>query len=213
MIDTREALLEAGVRLYGAMASDLLRGLSAGNVAKEAGFHRQTFYRYWETQSEYVQDLMRHVLGAEQAPVADGAGELVGPQTPTDLDTFVRGLAVRDFALVAQDPRVALRIGLLVMDALSTEPLADQMQTYYDASVEGLVESYEALFAALDLEPADPATTRDLVRVVQAVLVGLVLQAKAGDDEPHAAVLYEWAARALIEGFTSPAGRSERASG
>jgi AcrR family transcriptional regulator len=213
MSDTRTALLEAGVRLYGSMANELLRGLSAGSVAGEAGYHRQTFYRYWETQSEYVQDLIRHVLGTDMTPVADGAAVLADRRRPTDLEPFVKDLAEHDFVRVAEDPGAMMRIGLLMMDALKEEALHELAQEFYDTTIARLSQSYEELFEAVDREPAEPATTRDVVRVVQALLVGLVLQSKAADDDPHAGVLFEWGALAVLEGLTDPAEGTGSATG
>ena len=204
MTDTREALLEAGVRLYSSMAGELLKGLSAGNVAKEAGFHRQTFYRYWETQSEYVQDLLRHVLGTAEAPVADGATALADRRPPGDIEDFVREVAEHDFVRVAQDARAAMRVGLVAMDALNQPPLADLMQDFYDTTMARLAPGYEALFDHLDRRPVVELTTRDLVRLVQALLLGLVIQAKAADDDPHPAVLFEAATVALLTALTEP---------
>ncbi len=213
MTDTRGALLDAGVRLYSSMAGELLKGISAGSVAREAGFHRQTFYRYWETQSEYVQDLLRHVLATDTAPVADGATELADRRPPRDLEDFVQDVAEHDFVSVAEDPRAAMRVGLLATDALNQPPLAELMQEFYDTTVGRLTDGYESLLDGVDRRPAGAVSTRDLVRIVQALLLGLVIQAKAGDDEPHPAVLFEWAAVALLTGLTEPATAEGSATG
>ena len=44
---TREQLLDAGIRLFREGRATILRSLTAGVVASEAGYHRQTFYRHW----------------------------------------------------------------------------------------------------------------------------------------------------------------------
>ena len=214
MTDTRSALLDAGVRLYGSNASELLRGLSAGAIAQEAGFHRQTFYRYWETQAEYVQDLMRHVLGTSGSPVADGVTEL--PQRcpePVDLDAFARDLAHHDFVRVLEDPRVMMRVGLLVMQALDTAPLTGLLEDYYETTLDRVTAGYDELLAVLGREPLEGTTTRDLARTMQALLLGLVLQAKSADDDPHASVLLERATATLLAGLTQPIADDESAAG
>jgi AcrR family transcriptional regulator len=212
MRDTREAMLEAGIRLYSSRADELLRGLSAGTVAKEAGFHRQTFYRYWDTHAEYVQDLVRHVLDRDAEPVADGATTLPPPR-PADLESFARELAHHDFLRVLEDPRVMLRIGLIVMQAHDRGAPRELAQEYYDSLISQVAEGYESLLEATDRVPAAGMTTRDLARILQALVLGLVLQAKSGEDDPHASVLLERAITALLTTLTEPADTDAAAAG
>ncbi|HYF45142.1 MAG TPA: TetR/AcrR family transcriptional regulator [Acidimicrobiales bacterium] len=205
MRDTRAELLDAGVRLYGSMAAELLRGLTAGAVAKEAGFHRQTFYRYWETQGQYVQELLRHVLGTEATPTADGATQLAQRQPPADLEAFVRDLIAHDFARLVEDHGSRMRISLLVTDALQQPPFDDLLHEFYETSLQRLLPAYEELLAGLGREPVAPVTTRELVRILQALLVGMVLQSNAAaDDEPRPSALLEWGVLTLLEGLTEP---------
>jgi AcrR family transcriptional regulator len=203
-------MLEAGVRLYSSRADELLRGLSAGTVAKEAGFHRQTFYRYWDTHAEYVQDLVRHALDRDAAPVADGATTL---PPPTDLESFARDLAHHDFLSVLQDQGVMLRIGLIVMQAHDDAATRGLAQDYYDSLIGQVAEGYEELLAATERVPVEGTTTRDLARILQALVLGLVLQAKSAEDEPHASVLLERAITALLTTLTEPDEGSASATG
>jgi len=213
MTETREAMLEAGVRLYGTLAGDLLRGMTAGSVAQEAGFHRQTFYRYWDTQAEFTQDLIRHVLSPPSTPVADGVSVIPESEGgPVDLATFARDVAHHDFARVVDDRRVAMRIGLNVMEALTSPALAALAERYYEASISKLADAYDEALAGMGLEPAPPLTSRDLARMIQGLLLGLVLQAKVARDDPHAGELLERAVAALLEGLTRPVGVSSSAA-
>jgi len=81
MPETKVAMLDAGVRLFSAQAGELLKGLTAGTVAQEAGFHRQTSYRYRDTHAEYVQDLVRHLMAP---PVALLLGLVVQTKAAAD---------------------------------------------------------------------------------------------------------------------------------
>jgi AcrR family transcriptional regulator len=204
MSDTRSELLDAGVRLYGSMASELLKGLTAAKVATEAGFHRQTFYRYWDTQAEYVQDLLRHVLGTEATPTADGAPTMVSRQPPSDLGALVKDLVGHDFVRLAESDGARMRISLAVVDALRQPPLDELLREFYETSIQRLESAYDAMLEALGRRPVPPVTTRELVRIVQALLAGMVLQAKAGNDDPHPSVLLEWAVLTLFQGLTEP---------
>ena len=214
MTDTRGALLDAGVRLYSSRAGELLKGISAGSVAREAGFHRQTFYRYWETQAEYVQDLLRHALTTEQPPVADGVTLLPTRVPPDDLAAFARDLAQHDFRRVLEDSRARMRIGLLFTGALGTAELSEDVGAFYEMTMASVAEGYESLLDSLGLETVDDTTARDLARTVQALLFGLVVQSITKEDDPHGSVLLERATRALLEAFTRPvANGGESAAG
>jgi AcrR family transcriptional regulator len=205
MTDTRGAMLEAGVRLYGTLAGDLLRGLTAGTVAQEAGYHRQTFYRYWETQSEYVQDLIRHLLDPAVPPEAAGATVLADPpRSRDDLTAYVQELAAYDYARVVEDRHIAMRVGLLMMEALSDDVAREQAQTYYDGVMTRIGEAYEEMLAGFGLEPRPPLDARDVARVLHGLLLGLVVQSKAARDEPHGSALFETGASALLEALTQP---------
>ena len=201
---TRDDLIDAGMRLYAARSNDLLRGLTAGAVAKEAGYHRQTFYRYWDTHAEYLQDLVRHALDRESGPTADGATTLPHPGPASDLESYARNLARHDFLRVLEDPRVMLRIGLIVMQAHDDDAARELAQNYYEMLIGEVTEGYEDLLEATGRVPADGTTTRDLARILQALVLGLVLQAKSADDDPHASVLLERAITALLTSLTEP---------
>ena len=197
-------MLESGVRLFGTLAGDLLKGMTAGSVAQEAGFHRQTFYRYWDTQGEYVQDLIRHLLAPPERPVADGAAMVAERADSPDMASFVHDMAQVDFVRVLEDRQAAMRVGLLMMEALKVGNAAQQTEAYYERTMTLVVQNYEALLDGWGLELVAPTTTRDLARMVQALVLGLVVQAKACEDEPHASVVLERAVTALLECLTRP---------
>ncbi len=204
MTETREAMLEAGVRLYSTLAADLLRGMSAGAVAKEAGFHRQTFYRYWDTQSEYVRDLIRHVLAPPDRPVADGAAVVAEYHDGVDMASFIHDMARVDFVQAIEDRSAAMRVSLLMMEALGGGEPAEQTAAYYERTMVLAAQSYEVLLQRWSLELVPPSTTRDLARMVMALVLGLVVQAKSCEDDPHASVVLERAVATLLEGLTRP---------
>ena len=197
-------MLESGVRLFGTLAGDLLKGMTAGSVAQEAGFHRQTFYRYWDTQGEYVQDLIRHLLAPPERPVADGAAMVAERAESPDMASFVHDMAQVDFVRALEDRQAAMRVGLLMMEALKVGNAAQQTEAYYERTMTLVVQNYEALLDGWGLELVAPTTTRDLARMVQALVLGLVVQAKACEDEPHASVVLERAVTALLEHLTRP---------
>ena len=204
--DTRTALLDAGVALYGRDASQLLKRLSAGAVADEAGYHRQTFYRYWDTQREYVQDLLRHILGPTRPPVGDGITVLPEQrEVPADPEAFVRDLSRHDFARAMTDPVGAMRVGLLMMNALADGQPRELLQDYYDRTMTTVAAGYDDLLAAWGREMVPGHTTRDLARMIQAVVLGLVIQSKGAADDPPGDVVLATAIHTLVESLTRPA--------
>lgn len=203
MTETRQALLEAGVRLYSTMAGDLLKGLAAGDVAREVGFHRQTFYRYWDTQGEYVNDLLRHVLSPGPSPVADGVAGL-DDDGEMDLEVLVSRIVPHDLARVLDDPRIMMRVGLASMRAFDDDPLAIQAQGLVGGALEEMATGYEALLDRVGRRLRPGVRSEDLARAVGGLLLGVVLQQWLAGPDPDSRLLVERATVALIEGLTEP---------
>ena len=200
---TREAFLSAGVRLYGSMSDRLLRGFTAGVVSDEAGFRRQTFYRYWDTQADYVRDLILHLL-SDHTPAADGAAVLPSRRGGVgDWGEMAVDIARYDYRRMASDPRVRMRIGLATMGGTADLGLAEEAQEYYTRVAERVQEAFDAVFEGAGVRARSPLTTSDLVRLHQAILVGLVVLELALDDGTASAELYErvfaWIGEALTE--------------
>src|SRR6185503_1545570 len=104
---------------------------------------------------------------------ADGATTLPPPRQASDLESFARDLAHHDFLRVLQDPGVMLRIGLIVMQAHDDPAARGLAQDYYEALIGQVAEGYEELLAATGRVPAPGVTTRDLARILQALVLGL----------------------------------------
>lgn len=202
-ISTRDDLLDAGVRLFRMLPANFLRVLTVGAVTNEAGFHRQTFYRYWDTQAEYVSELSRRLLSTDGTPVANGVQVLPSRRSePQDPGELAADVARYDFHRVAEDPSVMMRIGLLSMQALDEEPLAELMSAYYETSMDRLASAFETLLEGWGRECVSPFTPRDLARIQQALLIGFVLQDKASSDDPPAVDVFRRTLAQIFVTFT-----------
>jgi AcrR family transcriptional regulator len=202
-------MLDAGVALYGQDAAQLLKHLSAAAVADEAGFHRQTFYRYWETQREYVQELLRHLLAPTRPPVADGVTVLAERrEVPEDLEAFIQELAEHDFARATTDPVGAMRVGLLMMNGLAEGRPRMLLQDLYDRTMTTVAAGYDELLDGWGREMVPGCTTRELARMIQALVLGLVIQTKGASDDPTGDALLATAIRTLVESLTRPVPRA-----
>ena len=205
MATTREEMLEAGVRLYGARSTGLLRGLTAGALAERAGFHRQTFYRHWETQSEYVQDLVRWLLDPGRGPAADGAEVLPRRHdAPADLEAFVHDLARHDLDRLLSEETVRMRFGLLMTEVLREPPFPEILQAYYESTMGRLAAAYDALLGTWGLELLDGVTSRDVARMIQAQLIGFAVLATSVQVDPPSTLLFERSTVILLRGLSRP---------
>jgi AcrR family transcriptional regulator len=201
---TREDLLDAGIRLYRRMSGNLLKGLTSGKVATEAGYHRQTFYRYWDTQAEYVDDLIGHVL-TEGSVDADGLAVLPARRNaPDDPVELLRDIARYDFARTSQDAASFMKIGLVCMQATDGDDEGGIAVEAQEASVRRLADAMEQLLAQWHREPVPPLTCRDLVRVQQALLSGLLVQDRNQDGGPGPEALYEEVFGRIVQSLTRP---------
>lgn len=204
MNDTRDALLMAGVQLYSHLRADLLRGLTAGRVAETAGFHRQTFYRYWDTQAEYVQDLVRFVLDGHRGATPDGAGTRPdGPSGHVDFESFVRERAHHDFERFVNDPMGPLRVGLFAMrgGAPEVEALLEQ---FYERVMAELAAGYDALLRDWGREPTPPYGARDIARVLQSLGLGMALSVSFAREAVSPKQLHEQATVDILTTMTRP---------
>lgn len=198
-------MLEAGARLYGARSTGLLRSLTAGALADRAGFHRQTFYRHWETQSEYVQDLVRWLMDPGRGPAADGAEVLAeGHDTPADLEAFVHDLARHDLDRFLSEETIRMRFGLLMTGVLREPPFEEIARAYYESTMERLAAAYGALLGSWGLELLEGVTSRDVARMIQAQLIGFAVLAKSVEDDPPSTLLFERSTVTLLRGLSRP---------
>lgn len=61
--DHRQVFLEAGEALLVEAATETtLRSLTVRSITKRAGRSTGAFYHYWETQADYVRDLVPYLM-------------------------------------------------------------------------------------------------------------------------------------------------------
>lgn len=203
MTDTRDELLKAGVRLYAQLRSKHLQALTAGRVAATAGFHRQTFYRHWGTQAEYVNDLLRFALGGENDPVVEGlpaAGDSAA--VPSDFESFVRALTRHEFARFTRDHMREFRFGLMTQRGGSSA-IDDLLDEFMGRVQREATVGFDALLRAWGREPVPPYTTQAISLAVQSLAMGLSV-AEPYVPVPPAAELFEELTVDLLKTMTRP---------
>jgi len=179
--DTRSELLGAGARLYADPSQRLLRDLTPKAVADEAGFHRQTFYRYWDTHEQYIENLIEFVFDPVRAPVADGV--LIIPDrrqaAGVTFEDVAADIARYDLARQGSDPLQELRVGLWSLRP-GRPGLERRILAYHEHTVDVLAEGYERFFARWDREPVLPCSCRDIAVGLDTLLQGIVTRPAYG---------------------------------
>lgn len=183
--DTREALLEGAMRLLAESSRDHLRRvLTAGAVAESAGLHRQTFYLYWNTQAEFVDDFVRFVTD----PAHSSSSERL-QHIDDDLDDAgddpaveVRRMSRRTYQSWADDPVHFARMVLWATHP-NDELVRECMQHLYQANDAAAAEGFAKVGEAWGIEPRPPFTIETVALLFNALRDGLMLQLMIRGDE------------------------------
>ena len=198
---TREQLIDAGIRLFREGRATILRSLTAGTVAAEAGYHRQTFYRHWDTQCDYVGELMEVVFAISDAPTERRS--LVNP-APTTFEDRVRHHARAEIDRLWDDPKGAVRIGLLAMGQLTEGRPRELAEAFYQDSVVQLERAFIEILADHGRQPSAPHTLEDVARAVRAQINGFVIEAAFVGDARRARRLFDVMVVQVVTDLTEP---------
>ena len=196
---TREQLIDAGIRLFREGRATILRSLTAGTVAAEAGYHRQTFYRHWDTQCDYVGDLMEVVFALSDPPLER--------RTPFDrlAGTFeerVRQQARAEIDRLWEDPKGAVRIGLLAMGQLGEGRPRELADAFYRDAVAQIERGLAQILGDHGRRPTAPHTVEDIARAVRAQINGFVIEAAFLADARRARRLLDVMVVEVVSGLT-----------
>ena len=199
---TRDRLLAAGIRLFREGRLAILRSLTAGTVADEAGYHRQTFYRHWETQHDYVADLIE--LAFTPAPADPrGRGLVLGPP-PSTFDERVRAEVQREFERLDQDPLVSVRIGLLAMGQLKEGRPRELAEAFHRDAIATLERRWAEVLDLSGRRPAAGRTIEDVARAVRGCLNGFLTEGALAGDRRRARQLCESSVLLIVTALSEP---------
>jgi AcrR family transcriptional regulator len=116
-IGTKSRILNAGIDLWGSQPiPSLFGGFSVARVAEAAHVTRSTFYSYWPSTDEYLQELVAHLIEIDgfnyPAAVAKKTSERLS--TPgTDLAGQIVESCTLHLQAAIDDPTLSIRLGLL----------------------------------------------------------------------------------------------------
>jgi AcrR family transcriptional regulator len=185
--DTREAFLESAMLvLAGSFREHLRRVLTTGAVAEAAGLHRQTFYLYWDTQAEFIEDFVDYVTD----PAASTSSARLA-SIDDDLDDAgddpaaeVRRMSERTFRSWIEDP---VHFSRMVLWATHNDDdyVLQRMRALYRANNEAAAAGFGAIGDAWGIEPKPPFTLESIAALFNALRDGLLLHLLiSGDDLP-----------------------------
>lgn len=175
--ESRRRLLEAGMALLAESSrGDLSRVLTTGAVAERAGLHRQTFYLYWGSQAEYLDEFVDFVtdpsVGSQSDRLARLADHLPGPGD--DAASEVRERAAETFAHWTDDPVHVSRMVLWALHAADGH-VAERLRALYRTNDEHTAEGYKRIGDQWGIEPRPPFTYESIALLFNALRDGLLL--------------------------------------
>jgi AcrR family transcriptional regulator len=125
-------ILEAGVNLWiDEPPSILFGGYTVARVAKAAGVTRSTFYSYWPSTKDYLDDLIDHLAHRETAVRTSAVSEAITHMRLTGPDIVAGFLSAFDaqFDAVLADPALRIRLGFL--SQMDDPEVADRLRGHY----------------------------------------------------------------------------------
>jgi AcrR family transcriptional regulator len=154
---TRRRILDAGFRMWVDEPPEVLfSGFTVSRVAKVAGVTRATFYSYWPSTDDYLQDLLGHLA----SHIPDGYGQRVSTAAGmvgtagADVVTQLLAACTREFDGLRADP--ALRVRLAFLSQADDPRVAEQLRNHY-REIEMLKDTrYSMVMEGWGREPRPP---------------------------------------------------------
>jgi AcrR family transcriptional regulator len=199
----RERALDAGVRLWvETPPAQLFSGLNVSKISKAAGITRATFYTYWGTTQEYLDDLTAYVANVEPTGFTPELANAISRLTLGGDHVGEDFLAVCTQVIedLAEDPALRLRLGMLskVDDPVVAEKLREQ---YADLEAR-MSAMYVPMLERWGRVARPPLEQRHLT-VLYTVLMESFAARHRLDPEAAPAELYGWASLAFVLILTS----------
>lgn len=175
--ESRRRLLEAGMALLAESSrGDLSRVLTTGAVAERAGLHRQTFYLYWGSQAEYLDDFVDFVTDPAVSPQSERLASLAErmPDPTDDASSEVRERSAETFAHWTSDPVHVSRMVLWALHAADGH-VAERLRALYRTNDEHTADGYKRIGDQWGIEPRPPFTYESIALLFNALRDGLLL--------------------------------------
>ncbi len=199
----RRQLLDAGATVLRRAATDvMLRALTVRAVTKEARRSTGAFYHYWDTQADFVRDLIPYVLQPD-AVLADD--QLVGEVTvAADHDvTLDEMMTMFDAHCTSQASSELFQVQLLLWAMDGSPDVQEALRDIYGAWTQTLAPLYEAIFSRAGRCPLDDLGWTGFATIVAAAADGFAFRRRFDPDSASAEVA-RLTLLALVGTLTTP---------
>jgi AcrR family transcriptional regulator len=178
--ETRDALLNAGAELLreNGPVGEVRHQVHAQAVAKRAGKSTGAFYEHFDSQADFVAELIPWVLDAEryrrlQAETVDFVDQMASVNV--HLEDLIRGGAAKNLADIADDPYFVIQIGMVARSEQDDEVRALLAKMYRDLN-ESYVGLYRRVLAGYGRRFRRGYSAEQLAVVLNAVVEGLAMR-------------------------------------
>ena len=183
--DASRAFLEAGIRLLAAASrEELNRLVSASAVSEEADLSRQTFYRRWSNQTDFVDDLITYLTDPSHSPGSERLADLhdeADSVDPEDPAAEVRRLSRQTFGRFTGDPTQMSRM-LLWAVHLNDQRVAERLENLYTTNDRAAADGFDRIGQVWGIEPRPPFTLDSVAVLFNALRDGLILHLSIDPD-------------------------------
>lgn len=171
---TRQRVLDAGIDLWCQERPPVLfGGYTVARLAKAAGITRATFYSYWTSSAEYMDDLLDHLAELDPPDFDQGMGSGVALVQGASLDVAGPFLAACDAQLrsVIASPTLRIRLGFL--SKMDDPDVAERLRARYRALEQRQWRAPEQMLQSWGRELRPPLEAHQLMAIHSAMQEGL----------------------------------------
>jgi AcrR family transcriptional regulator len=183
---TREQLLDAGLAILLEEPTDI--ALRASRIARRADVTSGAFFHYWQTQGDFLADLLDYSLVGERlyAHTFDAVTEVLQPLLEGENSLETRERAIREagqksLEALTQSPAFAVQMALWSRH-LHDDKVKDRLNYLYRDLDSRFVRFFGKLLDEWRLEPREPYTLERIAAVLSALANGLAIR-RAVDSE------------------------------
>jgi AcrR family transcriptional regulator len=200
---TRERALKAGLAVW--MDTDpatLFGGMNVSRVAKRAGITRATFYSYWSTAQEYLDDLVTYSTQGTVSVDDEFAGSMVRlTLARDDIARQIVASAVGSIEALKTEPAFRLRLAML---SKGDDPVvAAKLRAQYAEAEASVAAMFTALLERWGRIVRPPLDMRHMVALLASQLEGYAARAIV-DPEVATADRYAHGILAHLLTLTTP---------
>ena len=159
---TRQALLDAGVRILARdPAAHAFGHLKAPQVSSEAGRTIGAFFHHWDSQQDYVNELVAYVLTELPSTTFDVLDRRGGEALArgANVDEAILDTCRASLELVPKDPQTIVEL-LLWASAPRDDSIRELARAGYDALDDRNSQFFEGFLTLIGRKPRPPFTTR-----------------------------------------------------